>query len=669
MIRQGQKTLNNIAKFRSFSQLPLYNFNVQSKKEDLSLLEKMDPKKNKDLATKLRILQYIKPYIIPFYHQDKEINKTILKSYGYMFLSKSFFYAGPISLKYAINYLASASLISQAPIFIIGYGLCYSAYVFFEGQRNKILAHISQNALREISQQTYEHLLKLDPSFHFGDSQRQTIFDITKAQKAIESNLKSVSSFFIPFISDVVLSSVFLLYHCGPFVFLSFLMTYGGYIWFTFDLTNSRRKGMGLQKKYERQADFTLSETLSNYYNVKYYSAEKFEINRYTSILENYKNQTIENQRTLAQLNSGQRFVFSIGLTANMIYGAYKVQKGLMTAGDIVLMQSLMMQVLQPLFFLGVQWREWTNSALDIQRLFKIMDTKPKIQNSPNAVDFVYNGGEIEFQNIKFGYSNDKVIIENMNVTFGKGKWISLVGESGLGKTTMFNLIFRLYDPQQGSILIDGQDIKNLKMESFRQQICVVSQNPYLFNDTVMSNLLYGSKNKKQEDVIEVCKKLNLHDLFMSLPQGYQTLVGEQGNKFSGGEKQRISIARCLLNDAQIILLDEPTSSLDSLNEDRVMKAIESLRNDKTIIMITHRLHLNSYTNEVIYLTKDGYKEQGKHSHLIQEKNTRYSKLWENFVVLDHTSNVKVEQSEDDLNQKPQKKQNGQKEDDEEKME
>ncbi|EGR27509.1 hypothetical protein IMG5_195130, partial [Ichthyophthirius multifiliis] len=489
---------------------------------------------------------------------------------------------------------------------------------------------ISQNALREISMQTYQHLLQLDPTFHFGESQRQTMFDIIKAQKGIESNLKSVTQFFIPFISDIGLSAFFLLYHCGPFFFISFLATYSGYIWYTFDLSNYRIQAMKLQKQYDRQADFTLSETLSNYYNVKYYNAEQFEIQRYADIQKKYQEQAILNQQTLSKLNSGQRIIFSAGLTANMIYGAFKVQQGLMRAGDIVLVQSVMMQVYQPLFILGVQWREWTNSSLDIQRLFKIMDMKPKIQDKENAINYQYKGGEIVLKNASFSYNDKKEILKNLSIVFDQKKLISIVGKSGIGKTTMFNLIVRLYDPIQGDVFIDGQNLKDLKQSSYRKYVCVISQHPYLFYDTILSNILYGSNNKSQEQVIEICKSLNLHDLIMGLPQGYNTYVGEQGYKFSGGERQRISIARALVNDSSILLMDEPTSSLDSKNEEDFMKIIQKIKKDKTIIMITHRLHLNDYFDEVLYIDAEGFYEKGSNYELINKQDGMYKMFWEN---------------------------------------
>ncbi|KRX09894.1 P-loop containing nucleoside triphosphate hydrolase [Pseudocohnilembus persalinus] len=575
----------------------------------------------------------MKPYLVPFLHKDKLITKLLLKSYAYLVLSKGFFYGGPLCIKHGINAIQSADY-NNAMLIFLAYGTCYSGYVFCDGLRNRKLAEIQQASLHDIIKNTYSHMLKLDPTFFFSQSQRSKLYDIYKAQKSFESCLRTLANFFIPLMADMVLSTAFLLYYCGFEFFIAFAVTFGAYGYFTLDLSFRRLQGMRNQKRLERKQDFVMGETLSNFFNVKYYNAEKYENERFQKILDDYTAQVIVNQKTLAQLNSGQRIVFSLGITFNLIYGTMKASKGILTAGDLVLMQQLMMQIMQPLFFLGVFYREFQDSSLDIQRLYNIMDEKPSIIEDENAQDFDFKGGHIIFQNVSFGYQKNKKIYNNFNLEIPSNSWISIVGESGIGKSTLCNLIFRLFNIEEGEIYIDGQNVKKLKLHSFRSKIGVISQTPYMFNDTVMNNLLYANQSKTREDVIEICKKLHLHEVIMNLPKGYDSLVGEQGGKFSGGEKQRISIARCLLREPQILIMDEPTSSLDSSNEYNVMDIIEEYRKQKdmVIIMITHRLNLNVYADRIIYLGKHNYQESGTHLELLQNQNSRYSSMWQDFI-------------------------------------
>jgi ABC-type multidrug transport system fused ATPase/permease subunit len=329
-------------------------------------------------------------------------------------------------------------------------------------------------------------------------------------------------------------------------------------------------------------------------------------------------------------LNTGQRIIFAIGLSLNLILGGFGVFSGALTPGDLVMLQALMVQIFAPLNNLGNMYREWVDSYYEIRELFKILDQKPKILDSPNAREYEFKGGQIEFRKVSFGYFSERPIIKDVTLTIPALSCVSIVGESGVGKSSLLNIIFRMYDPDKGNVFLDGQNLKDLKLESFREKIAIVSQSSILFNDTILNNLLYANPLKSQEEIHEVCRKLNLHDKIMQLPKGYDTLVGEQGSKFSGGERQRFAIARCLLKDSPIILLDEITTALDALNENRVIEMINNMKKKKTIIMVTHKLHMNEFCDQVLMVRRDGAMDMGPHEELLKNSSS-YKELWKNY--------------------------------------
>eukprot|EP00828_Plagiopyla_frontata_P009774 TRINITY_DN15062_c0_g1_i1.p1 TRINITY_DN15062_c0_g1~~TRINITY_DN15062_c0_g1_i1.p1 ORF type:complete len:356 (-),score=40.21 TRINITY_DN15062_c0_g1_i1:100-1167(-) len=314
----------------------------------------------------------------------------------------------------------------------------------------------------------------------------------------------------------------------------------------------------------------------------------------------------------------GQKIIFVAGMTWNLFFAAPQVKAGKLNIGDLASIQTFMFQLMAPVNQLGNIVREIHETMFEIKQLCTFLEQEPKIKNCPSAQDFHFKSGELTFEGVQFSYLPGKPIIQNVDLQIKEHTFVTIVGEIGSGKTTMIKLLLRFIDPEEGRVLIDGQDIKNLKIESFRKYISTVSQQTYIFNDTIMYNLQYANQAKTKEDIIKTCKQLKLHNYIMSLPQQYNTKIGDQGNQFSGGERQRLAIARCLLKDTPILLFDEPTSNLDSQYEDNFAAILKEMKQQKTIVVVTHRLRLASQADKVVFLKKLGGVSQGTHYQLVE---------------------------------------------------
>lgn len=354
-------------------------------------------------------------------------------------------------------------------------------------------------------------------------------------------------------------------------------------------------------------------------------------------------------QYSLANLNAGQQLMFSIGMTVNLMLAARDISLGVMTPGDFVMIQALFMQVAQPLHFMGTIFREVDESHVNVEELFNILEYKSRVVESPNARPLTTTIGELEFRDVQYTYTRDddcekETLLDQFSLKIEPGTSNAIVGPSGFGKTTIFNMIYRLLDPEKGQILIDGEDLKDLTFDSFRDQISIVPQNGNLFNDTILFNLQYGNTAASRERIEEICKKCQIHDKIMEMPQGYETHVGDLGGKLSGGEKQRILIARALLKDASIYLFDEATSSLDSYNEKVITEQIEEELRGKTVILCAHRLSSIVGVDKIHVLGGGKVVEQGHHDDLVNDPNSTYYTMWKNFLRTNQTGADEVKE-------------------------
>lgn len=406
--------------------------------------------------------------------------------------------------------------------------------------------------------------------------------------------------------------------------------TMTAYSWFTIATTAWRTKFRKQANAADNKGATVAVDSLINYEAVKYFNNEAYEANRYDSALKNYEGASIKVATSLSYLNSGQNLIFSTALTGMMYMAAQGVAAGDLTVGDLVLVNQLVFQLSVPLNFLGSVYRELRQSLLDMETLFNLQKVNVAIKEPKDAKPLLLNkGGEIKFENVSFGYRQDRPILQNLNLTIPAGKKVAIVGPSGCGKSTILRLLFRFYDVESGRITIDGQDIRQVSIESLRRSIGVVPQDTPLFNDTIEHNIRYGRMDATQKEVIAASKRARVHDIIESLPDGYNTMVGERGMMISGGEKQRLAVSRLILKDPPLLFFDEATSALDTHTEQTLLHNINSILKEKgrTSVFIAHRLR-TIYDSDLIIVLKDGFvAEQGTHDKLI-EGNGIYAELW-----------------------------------------
>ena len=527
--------------------------------------------------------------------------------------------------------------------------------VYLDSVKNRAVSKVSLEAWKDISCKTYSHLLSLDNDFHYNPSNKTRIFTLYKAHGYIERNIKQTLAFFLPVILDCSISLTYLSICCGWQFSLAFLTTIGAYSAFTFRTSENRKPAITRQKELDAAADSKMRDALANISTVKYFSGESQEVAKYQSLLSENVKFSNENIATLGKLNLGQRAIFNAGLTASLLLAISKVKTGDMTVGDVIFLQSLLVGIMAPLNFLGMFSREFSESLVEISGLMELRNIQSNVREKPDAKEFKLlepkseenteisendeKFGEIEFQKVNFGYSDQEDILKYFNLKIESGSFVSVIGPSGIGKSTLFSLLFRFADPKSGSIRIHGEDISDIKLNSLRGEIAIVSQQTFLFNDTILYNLQYANPKASFEEIVEVCKKVRLHNLISDLPQGYNSPIGEGGASLSGGEKQRVGLARALLKKSSILLLDEATSALDSANEKNILSILNTLKGQKTIIAITHRLNINQFVDKVCILDENFAITSGSHQDLLNSEE-KYREMFNSFLQKKHTQQV-----------------------------
>ena len=399
------------------------------------------------------------------------------------------------------------------------------------------------------------------------------------------------------------------------------------YIWFTFKVTEWRVKIRKIMNDQDTDANQKAIDSLLNYETVKYFSAEEREANRYDGAIKQYEKAALTTAYSLAFLNFGQSLIITAGLIIVMVMAALGVQSGYLTVGDFVMVNAYMIQITMPLNFLGTVYREIRQGLVDMGEMFDLLEQPVEILDSENASELKITDGHISFENVTFGYNKSRLIIQNVSIEINSRETIAIVGPSGSGKSTIGRLLFRFYDAQQGSIKIDGQDIRDVTQESLHRSIGVVPQDTVLFNDTIYYNIAYGLDNASRDAVEKAAKDAQIHDFILSLPDGYETTVGERGLKLSGGEKQRVGIARTLLKNPPILLLDEATSALDTETEREIREALTNASEGRSVLTIAHRLSTIADADRIIVLENGSIVEIGTHEALLSKRG-RYYSLW-----------------------------------------
>ncbi|CAJ0944564.1 unnamed protein product, partial [Mesorhabditis belari] len=514
---------------------------------------------------------------------------------------------------------------------IIAYGLARATSALMNELRNAVFARVAQHATRKIAHDIFLHLHSLDLSFHLN---RQT----GALSKAIDRGTRGMSFVMSALIFNVfptivelgMVSAIFSATLGSEFAYAT-MGCVGMYGVATLGITRWRTKFRHEMNQADNDAGNRAVDSLINYETVKYFNNEKFEAARYDHFLKIYQNASLKTTTSLAFLNFSQNAIFSAGLVGIMALAANGIQNGTLTVGDLVLANTLLFQLSIPLNFLGSVYREIRQGLVDMNTMFALLNLKAKIFDKPDAKPLVLNKEAVSmsFKNIFFEYLPGQGILRGLTLDIPEGKKVAIVGGSGSGKSTIVRLLYRLYDANSGEISIEGNDVRNVTLDSLRKQISVVPQDCVLFHDTIYYNLAYGNPDATREEVLEAAKMADLHESVTRMPNGYDTIVGERGLKLSGGEKQRVAIARAILKNAPLVVYDEATSSLDALTESNIMGALRSAVKKRTTLFIAHRL-ATIVDADIIYVLKDGVvAERGTHLELISEPTSLYAELWQ----------------------------------------
>ena len=522
---------------------------------------------------------------------------------------------------------AQALLVVPAAL-LLGYGLLRLSTSLFTELRELVFAKATEGASRKISLEVFRHLHALSLRFHLERQTGGMTRDIERGTRGVHSLISYSLYSIIPTLIEVGLVLSILAVKFDMWFAWITLAALACYITFTVTVTEWRTQFRKQMNELDSSAHSRAIDSLLNYETVKYFNNENFEAKRYDENLERYRQAAVKSQRTLSLLNSGQQLIIAIGLVAMLWRATQGVVDGRMTLGDLVMVNAFMIQLYIPLGFLGVIYREIKQSLTDLDKMFTLMEKEREIADEPGALPLQINvSPAVKFENVSFAYDPARPILKDVSFEIPPGKTVAVVGSSGAGKSTLARLLFRFYDVQQGHITIAGQDIKHVTQASVRQAIGIVPQDTVLFNDTVEYNIAYGQTGATRSKVEEAAKSARIHDFITSTPLGYHTMVGERGLKLSGGEKQRVAIARTLLKNPPVVIFDEATSALDSANERAIQAELRAAAQNKTTLVIAHRLSTVVDAHEILVMDHGCIVERGTHAALL-ELNQKYAKMW-----------------------------------------
>ncbi len=521
---------------------------------------------------------------------------------------------------------ASALLVVPAAL-LFGYGLLRLSTTVFAELRELIFAKATEGASRTISLQVFRHLHALSLRFHLERQTGGLTRDIERGTRAVNSLISySIYSIFPTLIEVTMVLTLLAVKFDAWFAWIT-VVALVFYIAFTVVITEWRTAFRKVMNELDSKAHSRAIDSLLNYETVKYFNNEEFEARRYDENLEKYRRAAVKSQSTLSLLNTGQQLIIAGGLVAMLWRATQGVADGRMTLGDLVMVNAFMIQLYIPLGFLGVLYREIKQSLTDLDKMFTLMEREREIADLPGAGPLRLDGAGVSFDHVSFAYEAARPILHDISFEIPPGKTVAVVGPSGSGKSTLARLLFRFYDVQQGRILIAGQDIKQVTQASVRQAIGIVPQDTVLFNDTVEYNIAYGQPGATREQVEEAARAAHIHSFIAATPKGYDTMVGERGLKLSGGEKQRVAIARTLLKNPAILIFDEATSALDSANERAIQAELQSVAQNKTTLVIAHRLSTVVDAHEILVMEAGRIIERGSHAELLAAGG-RYAEMW-----------------------------------------
>ena len=573
--------------------------------------------------------------VVPYLWPDGEtwVKRRVVIAIAVLILSKLIAVSTPVLYKQAVDALAPAGA-SAATILGFGavgltlaYGFARLMTVGFQQLRDVVFTKVGQRALRQLALETFTHIHRLSMRYHITRKTGGLSRIIERGVKGVDFLLRFLLFSIGPLVLELLMISVILFFLFDVWYLAAVVVTIALYVWFTFKVTEWRVKIRKEMNDQDTDANQKAIDSLLNFETVKYFGAERWEADRYDVAMANYENAAIRTNYSLAFLNFGQSVLITGGLVVVMVMAAIGVQRGDLTVGDFVMVNAYMIQITMPLNFLGTVYREIRQALIDMGDMFDLLEQPAEVNDKAGAKDLQVNGGRVSLQNVSFGYDDARPILKGVTIEVEPGQTVAIVGSSGSGKSTIGRLLFRFYDVGGGALLIDGQDVRDVTQSSLHAQIGVVPQDTVLFNDTVHYNIAYGRPTASEDDIIAAAKAAKIHEFIQSLPDGYQTTVGERGLKLSGGEKQRVGIARTLLKNPPILLLDEATSALDTETEMEIQAELKAMGQGRTVITIAHRLSTIADADRIVVLEDGVIVEEGRHDDLLASEG-RYAHLW-----------------------------------------
>ncbi len=610
-----------------------------------------------DGGSLISTLFHLWPYIWPSNRAD--LKARVLFATLLIFIAKLATVAVPFTFKWATDALAGhgtapvlanewlAWALATPVMMTLAYGGMRILMGVLTQWRDGIFAKVAMHAVRRLAMLTFEHMHLLSLRFHLERKTGGLTRVLERGRNGIETIVRMLLLQLLPTIVEVVLVAWVLLFHFDWRYVIVVLLTVALYVGFTFYATEWR---IGIRRKMnesDTDANAKAINSLLNYETVKYFSAEQREAKRYDRSMKRYEEASVKAYTSLAVLNAGQAIVFTIGLAAAMVLCAYGIESGRNTVGDFVMINAMMIQLYQPLNFMGLVYREIKQAVIDIEIMFSILNRKPEIVDRPGAQALKVGAGIIRFDNVSFAYEKARPILKGLSFEVGAGQTVAIVGPTGAGKSTISRLIFRFYDVTGGRILIDGQDIRDVTQKSLRAAIGMVPQDTVLFNDTIRYNIRYGEWDATDAKVEEAARAAQIDGFIRLSPKGYETEVGERGLKLSGGEKQRVAIARTILKAPPILLLDEATSALDTHTERDIQDALDRVSRNRTTLVIAHRLSTIVGADEILVLDQGVIVERGTHNELLG-KSGLYAGMWNRQREAEMAREILAEVGEED---------------------